>query len=203
MSASRALALALSVAASGLASSAAAAPPAKTPPRAAAPARDADDDAAFRKRLAALKATQSSLIQVQMAATDDPLALPPRPGMPAGGLVLVANERAGLYTPPLLSPGDIKGVVDEHMADIRACYKKQLEQDPEWADELILDLAVKKTGRVGEVSIAPGRVRRSALGECMMSTIPKWKFPEFTGETDDGVVQEVVNASFPFSFTAR
>jgi hypothetical protein len=36
-----------------------------------------------------------------------------------------------------------------------------------------------------------------------MSTIPKWKFPEFTGETDEGVTQEVVNASFPFSFSSN
>jgi hypothetical protein len=157
------------------------------------------EDATFAKRLAALKAKQN-IVVVKMSPGDDPMKVPPTAQT---GMTLVANSRSGIYTPPLLEPGDIMAVVNEHMADVRKCYKKQLEDDPEWADELILDLAVKKTGRVAEVSIAPSRVKRDVIGQCLMSTIPKWKFPEFTGETDEGVTQEVVNASFPFSFSSN
>jgi hypothetical protein len=157
------------------------------------------DDAAFAKRLAALKAKQS-LVVVNMKPTDDPSKLPDNLH---NGMTLVANGRAGIYTPPLLEPADIMAVVHEHMVDVRKCYKKQLADDPEWSEEVILDLAVKKTGRVAEVSISPSRVKRDVIGQCLMSTIPKWKFPEFTGETDEGVTQEVVNASFPFSFTSN
>jgi hypothetical protein len=157
------------------------------------------EDDAFAKRLAALKAKQSQFV-VKMNPGDDPMKVPVTAPT---GMTLVANSRSGIYTPPLLEAGDIMAVVNDHMADVRKCYKKQLEDDPEWSDELILDLAVKKTGRVAEVSIAPSRVKRDVIGQCLMSTIPKWKFPEFTGETDEGVTQEVVNASFPFSFTSN
>jgi hypothetical protein len=179
-------------------------PASAPPPKAAAPSapQEGEEDADFARRLAALKKAKAGIIEVAMAPGDDPAQLPARFAA-SGGLVMVTHQRSGIYVPPLLSPEDIKKVVDENLADIRVCYKKQLEEDAQWADELILDLAVKKTGRVSEVSIAPGRVRRSALGQCLMSSVPKWKFPEFTGESDDGIVQEVVNASFPFSFSTR
>ena len=41
---------------------------------------------------------------------------------------------------------------------------------------------------------------RAEIGRCLMAEIPKWKFPSVTGELDEGVTQEVVSASFPFSF---
>jgi hypothetical protein len=164
----------------------------------ALPAVAEDGDAKFKKRFASLKA--KSVFVVKMKVTDDPTVLP---ASNVEGMTLVANSRSGIYTPPILDPTDIMAVVNDHMVDVRTCYKKQLEDDPEWSDELILDLAVKKTGRVAEVSISPSRVRRDLIGQCLMSTIPKWKFPEFTGETDEGVTQEVVNASFPFSFSSK
>lgn len=162
------------------------------------------DDPAFAARLAALKAQDGiSVVAIKMKPTDNPDILPDVPGMGMGaGPVLVAGRRGGIYTPPILSPDDILDVVNAEMKTIRRCYKQQLEVDPEWSDELILDLSVKKTGRVAEVSIAPRRVMRAEIGRCLMTNIPKWKFPTFTGELDDGMTQEVVSASFPFSFSA-
>src|SRR3990167_3048482 len=93
-------------------------------------------------------------------------------------------------------------VVNEHMVDVRKCYLEQLSAEPKWSEELILDIAVKTTGMVSEVSIEPERVKNTPLGQCLIRTVPRWRFPEFTGETDEGLVQEVVNASFPFSFTS-
>lgn len=171
----------------------------------AKPKQESKEDKAFKKRLAELKKDASSQIVVKMLPTDDPEKLPKL----AGGLelgmgpVLVAGNREGLYVPETLSPGDILRVINKNIVDVRKCYKKQLATDPEWNDELILDLSIKKSGRVSEVSISPRRVRRDVIGECMMSTVPKWKFPQFSGESDEGVTQEVVNASFPFSLTPQ
>lgn len=157
-----------------------------------------DDDAAFQKRLAALSKKAGATIAVKMKPSDDPTVLPATAG---DGPVLVAGGRMDIFTPPLITPEDIQTVIQQNMVDVRTCYKAQLAEDPEWADRLILDLAIKKNGRISEVSVAPGRVKRAAIGKCLMGSVPKWKFPEFTGETDDGITQEVVNASFPFSFS--
>jgi hypothetical protein len=167
-------------------------------PAVAAPPKD--EDAEFAKRMAALTKAQGAVIAVKMKPGDDPAKLPEN-GAGNTGLVMVASGRTGIYTPPLLSPDDISSVVQQHMVDVRSCYKAQLAEDPEWSDRLILDLAVKKTGRVSEVSVAPKRVQRAAIGQCLMKVVPNWSFPQFTGETDEGVTQEVVNASFPFSFS--
>jgi hypothetical protein len=165
------------------------------------PEKGAPDKAStFSSRFASLKSNKQHFV-VKMKPGDDPSALPMAEA--ASGTTLVASGRMGIYTPPILSPSDMSAVVNKHMIDIRKCYKKQLAAAPDWADEMILDLAVKKTGRVTEVSVSPGRVKRDVMGQCLMSSVPKWRFPEFTGEVEEGIVQEVVNASFPFSFSVN
>ena len=49
--------------------------------------------------------------------------------------------------------------------------------------------------------IEPSDVRQSVAGQCLMSLVPKWKFPEFTGELKGDVTQEVINASIPLEFS--
>ncbi|MEO1338838.1 MAG: AgmX/PglI C-terminal domain-containing protein, partial [Myxococcota bacterium] len=155
---------------------------------------------AFAKRLADLQ-KKVPLIEVEMGVDDDPANIPV--DAPSEGPVNVAGQRLGIYTPPVLSAEDVQLVIQRNMADIRRCYKRQLKRDPEWADRLILDLAIKRNGRVSEVGVAPRRVRRAAIGRCLMRTVPRWRFPKFTGETGDGITQEVMTASFPFAFGVR
>lgn len=159
-----------------------------------------DEHKAFERRLAALK-RKFETFDVRMRPTDDPRTVPSGAG--PTGPVLVSGQRLGLYTPPVLSPEDVQLVIQQNMADVRACYKKQLRRDPEWSDQLILDLAIKRSGRVSEVGVAPGRVRRAVIGQCLVRLVPRWRFPPFTGEMGDGVTQEVLNASFPFNFSPR
>jgi hypothetical protein len=156
-------------------------------------------DPAFEKRFAALK-QERSVIKVEMKVSDDPERLP---DSAKAGPVSVSGGRMGIYTPPVLSPEDMVVVVNQNMVEVRKCYKAQLAADPSWEDNLILDIAVKKTGRVSQVEIAPRRVSRQPIGECLMKAIPNWKFPEFTGELDGGISQEVVNGSIPVTFSAQ
>lgn len=156
-----------------------------------APAMAKPDESTFQRRFAKLSAKKSLVVKVSLTEKDTA----------PSGAVPIATSRMGIHTPPLLTPEDIHLVIQQHMNDIRTCYTAQLDTEPDWSDRLILDLAIKKTGRVGEVSVAPRRVKRAIMGRCLMRKVPKWTFPKFTGETEDGITQEVVNASFPFSFT--
>lgn len=203
-----ALAASLAVGGSTLLAGAVAAQPVdgSSPPNAKAkdpaPAANATKPTAdaFDRRLAALK-KKIEPIQVRMAPGDDPAAVPD--GALPTGPVLVAGQRLGIFTPPMLSPDDVQLVIQQNIADVRRCYKQQLRRDPSWSDRLILDLAIKRTGRVSEVDVAPRRVQRAVIGRCLMRAVPRWRFPRFTGETEDGVTHEVLNASFPFDFAPR
>ena len=140
-------------------------------------------------------------MSIKMTAADDPAVLS---GQKPGSYTVVSTSRSGFLPPPaMLSPEDISAVVGSKRIDIRTCYKVQLKQDGDWADNMILDIAIKKSGQVSEVDISPGRVKRDAIGKCLMRSVPKWRFPEFTGSLEDGIQQDVMNASIPFSFGTK
>lgn len=150
-------------------------------------------ESAFARRLKALMDKPGLLVTVHLEG-------PPAAPRARFGTTLISGQRRGIYTPPVLEPQNMMRVIRTHMPDLERCYAKQLNQDPKWEEHLILDLAIRRTGRVSEVSVAPGRIRRDVIGTCLIRTVPRWRFPEFTGETADGITQEVVTASFPFSF---
>lgn len=162
----------------------------------AKPKKD-NDDPVFAARLAALKRDPSKIIVVNLKDDRPVVQAAPASGTASSAPVLVASARTGIYIPDLLTPEDIRAVVTDHLPDVRRCFKKQLDADPTWTGEVILDLAIRRTGRVSEVAVEPGRERTGVVGSCLMSVVPKWTFPEFTGEGEGGVVREVVNASFP------
>ncbi len=162
------------------------------------PVKMTKEERVFQKRLSQLKKDQPKSIFNIRLAVDDASAIPGSAS--ANALTLVAGSRQ-IETPETLSTDDIADVINHNLGDIKKCFKKQLAEDPEWNDELILDLAIKKNGRVSEVGVAPRRVKRDTIGQCLLTTVPKWKFPQFTGESEDGISQEVVTASFPFSLS--
>lgn len=103
----------------------------------------------------------------------------------------------------MLTSNDILRVVRGNMKDVKGCYEKQLDEDPEWAGDLILDISVQQSGQVSEVGVSPRRVARATMGRCLVDVVPGWSFPEFTGVGEDGMVQQVANASLPLSFAVR
>ena len=156
----------------------------------------------FQKRWKSLVTKKNSgHMNIVMTANDDPAVLP---GKKAGGYTVVSTTRSGFLPPPsMLAPEDVSAVVSSKHIDIRKCYKKQLKENAEWSDRLILDIAINKSGRVGEVDVSPGRVKRDIMGRCRIRSVAKWRFPEFTGTLDGGIQQDVMNASIPFSFGTR
>lgn len=154
-------------------------------------ARASDTD--FKARFAKLAESQPTT-RVSMKPGEDPAA-----GAPAVENVTTSRTMPGME-PATLTGKDMQAVLTSNMFSVRSCYAKQLTADPTFADALIIDVAIRNTGRVGDVSVSPGRVKRSVLGSCLMSEVSKWRFPKFSGELEDGIVEQVVNASFPLQF---
>ena len=155
----------------------------------------------FQKRWKSLVTKKNSgHMNIVMTANDDPNVLP---GKKAGGYTVVSTTRSG-FLPPIYacSRGCIRGgQLQTHRHS--KVHKKQLKENAEWSDRLILDIAINKSGRVGEVDVSPGRVKRDIMGRCLIRSVAKWRFPEFTGTLDGGIQQDVMNASIPFSFGTR
>ena len=166
---------------------------APTPAAADTEARTRKAAARFEARFAKLSAKLATYpFLIQMAPGDDPAQVAPAPGRPA---------RA--KPAPIPSPEDLAAAARRHVIAVRRCYAKQLAADPSWQGRAIVDVSVHVTGRVGELGVQPAAVRRDVVGQCLMSEVPKWSFPRFTGDVEEGVRQEVVNASFPYQFVRR
>ncbi len=152
-------------------------------------------DAKFKARFAKL-ASSHAPTPVRMKPGEDPATN-------AGVQNVTTTRTMPGMEPAVLTADDMQAVLTANMFSVRRCYAKQLAADAGWADDVIIDVAVRNTGRVADVSVSPGRVKRDVLGSCLMSEVSKWRFPKFSGELEGGIVEEVVNTSFPLSFSPR
>src|SRR5262245_432364 len=95
-------------------------------PKKKAPVKNTKEEQAFRARFKSLKEKEpANFFNIRLAATDDPSKIPGSAA--ADGLVMVAGRGRQLETPGTLSPDDIRDVINEHLIDVKKCYKKQLE----------------------------------------------------------------------------
>lgn len=79
-----------------------------------------------------------------------------------------------------LDKGEIRKVVRAHIDDIRVCYNKVLETDPEARAKLVVDFTIGSDGAVTRSSI--GSLEGSAeLGSCVSAAVKTWKFPAPSG----------------------
>lgn len=118
-----------------------------------------------------------------------------------GSVYIDASFRGLTLDPPALpSEDDLAASVRERLDEVRACHARQLDAEPGWHGRLLLDLAVRRSGRVGEVSVSPLAVAESPLGSCLLRRVPRWQFPIFTGETAPDLTLEAITASFAFVF---
>ncbi len=113
----------------------------------------------------------------------------------------ISSGRTGIYVPEVLSSQDLRAVLVAQFPKLKKCYLASEKEDAHPKPvKTILELSVRRNGRVSEVDVLPRRIKRSSLGRCILRLAPTWRFPQFTGEGDDGITQEAINASFPLSF---
>ncbi|NOZ85796.1 MAG: AgmX/PglI C-terminal domain-containing protein [Deltaproteobacteria bacterium] len=115
------------------------------------------------------------------------------------GLIQVAKKPK----PKLPDPKDVVKVVKHHLKEIKHCFKKQVTAMNYGEDELILELTIKKTGKLQEVSVDPEEFGEGPFGKCMARWTKRWRFPGFTGEVDKGIFQENVSMALPLRFSVK
>jgi len=98
-----------------------------------------------------------------------------------GGPEVEVTGEVNLGTPSDLSEaGDaqaVKSVVEEHFGQLTYCYEQQLKLDPNLGGRVEVEWHVR-SGRVTSANVFANTTGSSELGQCIVSKIRRWRFPE-------------------------
>lgn len=95
-----------------------------------------------------------------------------------------------------LTKEEIDAVIKQNLAQIRACYERNLQGNRGLAGRVKVAFVIMSSGRVQSANIVTSDLNNSATEGCIASVIRRWKFPLPRGGG-------VVNVNYPFVFTPR
>lgn len=87
----------------------------------------------------------------------------------------------------------IQRIVRAHINEIKVCYERLLERDPEATGRLEVRFTVDDGGDVAAATITDGNLDDLALRSCVTTAVQRWKFPK-----PEGGGKVVV--TYPFNF---
>lgn len=80
-----------------------------------------------------------------------------------------------------LSKDVIGKVIRKHWNEIKYCYEKELQKDPNLEGKVAMMFVIDGTGRVAEVNVQQDTTGNGAVASCMQARIKRWVFPEPQG----------------------
>ena len=92
-----------------------------------------------------------------------------------------------------LDPSAIGKVVKRRVKAIKTCYEKQLKRNPSLAGKVKVQFTILGSGRVGEVQALENTMGETAVAQCIVSRVKRWRFPKPDGGS--------VTVAFPFVFS--
>jgi len=120
---------------------------------------------------------------------------PPRTAQPVtpGPSALLGPTPRGYGT---LSRAVIQGVIRSHIAEVRACYERGLDRDPDLEGRIFMHFMIGPSGGVDYAAVETSELSDPAVGECIADVIRFWDFPPPDGGGD-------VIVRYPFMLTSR
>lgn len=82
--------------------------------------------------------------------------------------------------------------VRKRMRMVQDCYEKELKRDPALSGKIEIEFTIGEDGRVVDARVASNKMDSDAVGECIVSRLRHWKFPQPDGGS--------VTVNFPFIF---
>ena len=105
-----------------------------------------------------------------------------------GSLTRLPTE-VDLEAPPpdvdALDASIIQRVVASKKTSVRLCYERSLKAKESLKGKLQVSLVVEPSGRVARARIASPSFRGSVVGECIVTSIRTWRFPQFQGSAQE------------------
>jgi TonB family protein len=111
------------------------------------------------------------------------------------------EQETVVYSPPPevtgpLSREIIRRVVRQHRREIKYCYEKELQSNPELAGRVTVNFTITPSGDVVSALVKESSLGNTAVEQCMQNKIRHWTFP---GTEQPGMVQ----VNYPFNFSAE
>lgn len=86
----------------------------------------------------------------------------------------------------------IRRIVRAHINQVRACYEKQLNADPNLQGKVAIKFSIGTDGKVISATVDSNDSGNAELGSCVAKAVRRWKFPK-TGAT--------IEVVYPFNFS--
>jgi Ca-activated chloride channel family protein len=90
----------------------------------------------------------------------------------------------------------IRRVIREHLPEIRNCYERELQSQPDLYGKVVLEWDIEAGGRVGKAAVKTDSLSNPKVGQCLTAHLRNWNFPEPPANT-------VGRVSYPFVFSAQ
>ena len=87
----------------------------------------------------------------------------------------------------------IRRVVKRNVKQLRACYERLAQRDPNASGRVNLNWTIKPNGRVGTVRVAQSQIKDKKTLDCMRLRLASWRFPD----PPPGVIGDI---NYPFVF---
>jgi pSer/pThr/pTyr-binding forkhead associated (FHA) protein len=94
-----------------------------------------------------------------------------------------------------LSREEIQRVVRRFMSQIKYCYEKELQKDPNLQGKLVANWIISGTGLVQTASMVQNTMKNKTVEKCVVRIIKRMRFPKPRGGG-------VVTVTYPFVFTS-
>lgn len=92
-----------------------------------------------------------------------------------------------------LTADEVGRIIRRHWNEIKYCYEKELNKDPNLYGKVSVFFVIGPVGDVVEASVKESTMNSAPVEQCMVSQVRRWKFPSPRG---GGVVQ----VNYPFIF---
>lgn len=99
----------------------------------------------------------------------------------AGGDSEIGEDDNGGGIEPL-SEEEIYAVVNSKLPALFNCFRREAMKNPDLRGEILVEFAIKNSGKVGMVKIHHIRFEKGSLYDCIKAELKKWEFRPYPGE---------------------
>ncbi len=72
----------------------------------------------------------------------------------------------------------IRRTVRAHINEVRRCYEKQIDRDPNARGRVAIAFEIDAKGKVQASTLQESTMKDPAAGECIAAAVKGWKFPK-------------------------